>query len=90
MSSDERHPADFLYQLASAIKAVRDRGGKWNRTADTIQWASDRIVRLEAERDVLIAAARKLFDPNGPHCCDCGMGSDWEDLKVLVSSELKR
>lgn len=45
LGSDERHPADFLAQLASAIKAVRDRGGKWNKTADTIQWAHERIER---------------------------------------------
>lgn len=57
MSSDERHPADFLYQLASAIKAVRDRGGKWNKTADTIQWAHERIERLETE---LSTASSKL------------------------------
>ena len=51
MSSDERHPADFLAQLAYAIKAVRDRGGKWNKTADTIQWAHERIERLESKLD---------------------------------------
>jgi hypothetical protein len=47
MSSDNLHPADFLAELASAIKAVRARGGKWNKTADTIEYAYDRIVRLE-------------------------------------------
>jgi hypothetical protein len=51
VSSDQLHPADFLAELASAIKAVRERGGKWNKTADTIQWANDRIVRLEAKLD---------------------------------------
>lgn len=37
--------------------------------------------------DEIAAAAKKLFEPNVPHCCDCGIGSDWEPLKALVSSE---
>ncbi len=53
MSSDDLHPADFLASLAYAIKAVRDRGGKWNKTADTIQWASDRITQLETKLHTL-------------------------------------
>jgi hypothetical protein len=59
MSSDSLHPADFLYQLADAIKKVRERGGRWNKTADTIQWAHERIERLETESR---AALAKLND----------------------------
>jgi chromosome segregation ATPase len=59
VSSDELHPADFLYQLASAIKAVRERGGRWNKTADTIQWAHNEIVRLESKLDGVQAALKR-------------------------------
>jgi hypothetical protein len=98
VSSDQLHPADFLAELASAIKAVRERGGKWNKTADTIQWANDRIVRLEAKLDFTekaFAAARQVAHEYEDKLCALSTwvenhhGTDVEDLLAKLMEPKK-